>query len=193
MPETTYILLTGLAILGVVMLAALLWQRTRSGKLRRQFGPEYDRTLREAGSRRAAEHELERRIHHVEKAALRELGDEERREFGARWRLVQIDFVDRPKAAVEAADRLVKEVMLARGYPSGRFEQRLADVSVKHGVVVADYRKARELAEKSRHGQASTEELRQSMVCYRSIFQDLLGIEEVPPLEDTTRAHEMRH
>jgi hypothetical protein len=183
MPDTTLILVAVLVAAVLLVLAALLWRRGHSRTLRRQFGPEYERAVHEAGSRKAAEHELERRRDRVEKVSLRELDAEERKEFGARWRRVQADFVDRPWAAVESADKLVTEVMLARGYPAGDFQQRVADASVGHADVVADYRQARLVAEKSRGGKASTEELRQSLVCYRNIFQEMLGIDEVPPVE----------
>ena len=96
-----------------------------------------------------------------------------------------MDFVDRPRQAVEGADKLVTAVMVARGYPAGDFEQRLADASVEHARLVPDYREARQIAERSRRGEASTEELRRSLVCYRNLFQALLGVEEVPPMETT--------
>jgi hypothetical protein len=136
--------------------------------------------VEEAGKRSLAERELERRRERVEKLSLRDLSDEERRDFGARWRRLQADFVDQPRQAVEAADKLVTAVMLARGYPGGDFEQRVADASVDHGRLIPDYREARQVAERSRRGEASTEELRRSVVCYRNIFQELLGVEEVP-------------
>jgi hypothetical protein len=193
MTDTTLILVAVLLVAAVLGLAWLLWRSAKSRRLRRQFGPEYEQTLREAGDRRAAERELEHRRHRIEKVTLRQLDREERREFGNRWRGIQTDFVDRPKAAVEAADKLVTEVMLARGYPGGDFRQRVADASVDHADVTADYRQARAIAEKSRRGQATTEELRQSLVCYRNIFQEILGIEEVPPVEAPPTARQLRH
>ena len=180
MPESTYILIAVLATAVVLVLAFALWRWSRSRRLRRQFGPEYERTLEEAGKKSAAERELERRRHRVEKLSLRDLDSEERREFGRRWRAVQVDFVDRPREAVEAANKLITEVMVARGYPGGDFDQRVADASVEHARLVPDYRLARQIAERSRGGEASTEELRQAVVCYRNLFQEMLGVEEVP-------------
>ena len=184
MPESTYIIIAVLAIALVLVVAFALWRSRRSRRLRDQFGPEYERTLEEAGKRGAAERELERRRHRVEKLTLRDLDPEERRDFGRRWRAVQVDFVDRPAEAVEAADKLITAVMVARGYPGGNFDQRVADASVDHAQLVPDYRLARQIAESSRRGEASTEELRQAVVCYRNLFQEMLGIEEVPV--DTT-------
>ena len=183
MPDTSIILIALLAAVVVLVLAVTLWRWSRSRALRRQFGPEYEHTLQTAGKRSAAERELLDRRHRVEKLKLHDLSDEERRDFAARWRRLQVDFVDRPRQAVEGADKLVTAVMLARGYPSGDFEQRVADASVEHAPLVPDYREARLIAERSRRGEASTEELRQSLVCYRNLFQALLGIDEVPPVE----------
>ena len=195
MTDTTLILVALLVAAAVLAIVWLVWRGARSRRLRQQFGPEYQQTLRETGDRRAAERELEHRRHRIEKLDLRELDHEERREFGNRWRRIQVDFVDRPKEAVEAADKLVTEVMLARGYPAGDFRQRVADASVGHADVTADYRDARAIAEKSRRGQATTEELRRSLVCYRNIFQEMLGVEEVPPVEarETTSRPLRRH
>lgn len=184
--NTSTILIILLAAVVILVLAVAVWRWSRSRALRRQFGPEYDHVVESAGKRSAAERELLERRHRVEKLKLRELSDEEKRDFGARWRRLQVDFVDRPREAVEGADKLVTAVMKARGYPEGDFEQRLADASVEHARVAPDYREARQIAERSRRGLASTEELRRSLVSYRNLFQALLGIDEVAPIEATT-------
>jgi hypothetical protein len=193
--NTTWILIALVAALVVLVAALALWRWSRSRALRRQFGPEYDHTVETAGKRSAAERELLERRHRVEKLKLRDLGDEERRELGDRWRRLQVEFVDRPREAVDGADKLVTEVMVARGYPKGDFEQRLADASVEHGRLAPDYRQARQIAERSRRGLASTEELRQSLVCYRNLFQELIGVEEVASLDSTASgtSRELRH
>jgi hypothetical protein len=188
MSEVTLILLLAGLVLAGALLAWMVWRGSKSRRLRRQFGPEYEQTLRETGSRSAAERELEHRRHRIDRVTLRDLDREERREFGNRWRRIQVDFVDRPREAVEAADNLVSEIMLARGYPAGDFRQRVADASVGHAEVTADYRQARAIAEESRQGRATTEELRRSLVCYRNIFQEMLGIDEVPPVESAAPA-----
>jgi hypothetical protein len=84
--------------------------------------------------------------------------------------------------AVSHADKLVQEVMTARGYPMGDFEQRAADISVDHAAVVDNYRAAHAVAVRDRSNQASTEDLRQAMVHYRALFEELLGV--------STTAHE---
>ncbi|HEV8240366.1 MAG TPA: hypothetical protein VGS57_13435 [Thermoanaerobaculia bacterium] len=190
--NTTTILIVLLAAVVVLVLALAVWRWSRSRALRRQFGPEYDHTVESAGKRSLAERELLERRHRVEKLELRDLTDEQKRDFGERWRRLQVDFVDRPRQAVEGADKLVTAAMLARGYPEGNFEQRVADASVEHARLAPDYREARQIAERSRRGLATTEELRRSLVCYRNLFQALLGVDEVPPLEATDTGRELR-
>jgi len=69
----------------------------------------------------------------------------------------------------------VGEAMQARGYPVGGSEQCVADLSVYHAHVVDDYRRAREISSRAPSGQASTEDLREAMICYRALFADLIG------------------
>ena len=99
------------------------------------------------------------------------------------WRAVQARFVDDPGQAIADADRLVTEVMRVRGYPVTDFEQRAADVSVDHPRVVENYRAAFAIARRSEGGEASTEELRQALVYYRALFEELLDIERVEDKE----------
>src|SRR5205823_5284050 len=119
--------------------------------------------------------QLERRRERVEKLDIRPLASSDRERFGERWRSVQAQFVDDPSAATRVADELVAEVMQARGYPVGDFEQRAADVSVDHPLVVEHYRSAHALAVKNERNEVETEELRQALVHYRMLFDDLLG------------------
>jgi hypothetical protein len=106
---------------------------------------------------------------------IRPLSPEDAQQFAEGWRTVQAQFVDDPRGAVTQADRLVGEVMHARGYPVGEFEQRVADISVDHPTVVKNYRAARAIADQHARGQASTEDLRQAMVHYRALYAELLG------------------
>lgn len=164
--------------IGAVVIVALVWMmlsRRRSDQLRKRFGSEYDHAIRTEGNARRAERELELRAKRVEALHIRPLGSEDAARFDASWRAVQARFVDEPKGAVTEADRLVGEVMAARGYPVGDFEQRVADISVDHPDVVMNYRAARDIAVSHSRGQATTEDLRQAMVHYRSLFRDLLG------------------
>lgn len=71
---------------------------------------------------------------------------EQRNRFAQAWRNVQASFVDDPQGSVREADRLVTEVMNARGYPMGNFEQRTADISVDQPNIVENYRAAHDIA-----------------------------------------------
>ena len=164
-------------VVAVVVLAALgwlVWQRQRSEALRSQYGPEYDRALNQMGDKRRAEAELVKRRERVEQLDIRPLSAAQRDDYAGRWRSVQTKFVDDPKGAVTDADALIESVMKARGYPIDTFDQRAADLSVHHPRVVENYRAARDIALRHRRGQATTEDLRQAMVYYRVLFQDVL-------------------
>jgi hypothetical protein len=167
-------------VVAVVLIAAALWyafQMQNRKQLKAKFGPEYDRAVAEAGDRRSGEKELLEREKRVEALRIRTLNPQERDRFVKSWRNVQTRFVDAPVDAVQDADHLVVEVLEARGYPVGDFDQRAADISVNHPRVVRNYRAARGLAERSRTGNATTEDLRKAMVHYRELFEDLLEVE----------------
>jgi hypothetical protein len=180
MDQSTVLLVV--AVIAVVAVAIVAWavvQKMRTKKLRGRFGPEYERTVQQTGGRRKAEDELEARKKRVEKFNIRPLSPEEQTRFAKEWAATQARFVDDPKGAVADANRLVKELMEARGYPVGDFEQRAADVSVDHPRVVSNYRSAREIAARSEQGKATTEDLRKAVVSYRELFGELL---ETPQL-----------
>src|SRR5262249_15333112 len=159
----------------VAFAAVMYIQRQRTRRLRSSFGPEYDRAVRDRGNQWKAEKELTAREKRVEKLHLRTLTREDIGRFSAAWTDIQTQCGDAPREAVAKAHRLVREVMETRGYPMGDFEQRAADISVDHADVVSNYRAAHELAARDAAGQATTEDLRQAMVHYRVLFDDLLG------------------
>jgi hypothetical protein len=164
-----------LAVVAVIAVAAwMLTSRRRSEQLRNDFGPEYDRTLNAYGDRGRAERELAARQERVEKLNIHPLDPAERTRFVEQWRSTQARFVDDPSAAIREADQLIGDVMRTRGYPVGDFEARAADISVDHPDVVSNYRAAHALAIANDQGKASTEDLRQAMVHYRALFEDLL-------------------
>ena len=164
-------------VVAVLVLAAigwLVWQRQRSEALRQRYGPEYERTVSQLGDKRRAESELLKRQERVAALEIRPLSAQQRIQYQQQWRGVQTRFVDDPKGAVTEADALVEDVMKTRGYPVSEFDQRAADLSVHHPRVVDNYRAAREIAQRHRQGRATTEDLRQAMVHYRGLFEDLL-------------------
>ena len=175
--NTSVLILVALVIV-VVIVAIALTQRQKSEKLKERFGPEYDHAVDEYGDKRRAEEELAAREKRVEAFHIRPLSAGERNRFSDEWRAIQTRFVDDPTGAIVDADQLVKEVMETRGYPMGDFEQRAADISVNHPEVVTNYRAARDIAEANRSGKADTEKLRQAMVHYRALFEDLLEAPE---------------
>jgi len=173
------IVMAVVAVLAAVAIARTYMQRQRRARLRERFGPEYDRAVQEAGTPAKAEAVLDARARRVEKLKIRPLSREQSGSFSNEWRRVQGLFVDDPDAAVEAADRLVAQVMAARGYPIDDFDTRAADLSVDHPDVVENYRIARALAERRKRKEAGTEELRQAVVNYRALFNELLEVHEV--------------
>jgi FtsZ-interacting cell division protein ZipA len=177
MDQSRMVLLIAVIVIAVIVIAAIAFvtsRKRRSQKLRERFGPEYDRVLQQEGDARKAEGVLEFRQKHREKFKIRPLSDTDRASFDVRWKEVQARFVDDPRGAVTVADSLVTDVMQARGYPIGEFDQRAADISVDHPRVVDNYRAAHDIAVRHSAGKASTEDLRQAMVHYRVLFQELL-------------------
>jgi len=179
--DTTIIVVLAIAALIVLGLAAWFFMsRKRSTELRERFGPEYRSVVAQRGERGQAEKELAERQKRVEELSIRALDAGERQQFAGRWTTVQSRFVDDPPGAIREADELIGEVMAARGYPVSDFEQRAADISVNHPNVVKNYRLAHKISVASDRGEAGTEELRQAMVYYRSLFEELLEQEAQP-------------
>jgi hypothetical protein len=165
----------------VVMIAVgigiwLFTRKRRTKRLRTQFGGvEYTRAVQEGGGRRKAEAALDKRADRVEGMHIRPLAAGDRARFVESWGRVQARFVDGPGGAVTDADKLLGDVMSTRGYPVSDFEQRAADISVDHPRVLENYRAAHETALRQTRGQASTEDLRQAMIHYRTLFEDLVA------------------
>jgi hypothetical protein len=176
------------AVLVLFAIAALFILRKRkSDQLKQRFGPEYDRVVQQHGNTRHAEAVLAEREKRVEKFSIHALPAGDRERYADEWAGVQRRFVDDPSMAVTEADRLVTKVMTARGYPMGDFQQRAADISVSYPGVVQNYRSAREIVVGHSNGQSTTEGLRQAMVYFRSLFDELL---DSPKLETIGVSHE---
>jgi hypothetical protein len=161
MDTSVWIIISLVLAAAVIVLAAMLFtQRRRSGQLQQRFGPEYDRSMSRYGSQKEAEEELIARERRVNRFKIVPLSREDAARFSEDWRAVQNCFVDDPKAAVEDADRKVRELMQRRGYPMGDFEQRAADLSVHHAEVVEHYRAAHQIAVRNQGGNSTTEDLK---------------------------------
>jgi hypothetical protein len=169
-------------VIGLIIAAVAGWlsfRKRRSERLRTQFGgSEYDRAVKEDG-RRLAEAGLNERTARVESLNIRPLAQGDRSRFQELWRRVEARFVDGPGGAVTEADQLLGDVMSTRGYPVSDFEQRAADISVDHPLVLENYRTAHDIALRQRKGEANTEDLRQAMIHYRTLFEELVGEPEL--------------
>jgi hypothetical protein len=159
-----------IAVIVVAAIVVLAPPLTRQMRMRRQFGPEYDRLAKELGSKKAAA-ELTARQRRVEALGIHPLTAEQQASYGGEWTAIQERFVDAPAAAVSAADTLVWDVMRDRGYPADNRDASVEALSVYHARPLAGYRQARDIRTES----ASTEELRTAMIRYRTLFQDLVG------------------
>ncbi|MBV8845890.1 MAG: hypothetical protein JO307_24025 [Bryobacterales bacterium] len=165
-------------ICAVIAIALVIWVVSRqrnTQRLRSRFGPEYDRAVEHTGDRRRAETDLQEREQRIKRLHIRELTGSERERFINEWIRQQSHFIDQPARAVAEADALVSQVMTTRGYPMSDFETQAADISVDHGRVVDTYREAHAIAMRSKAPETTTEELRRAMVCYRELFEDLVG------------------
>jgi hypothetical protein len=174
---TVIAVLAIVALAIVIAIAAIVYKRSTTARLRRRFGPEYERTVLELGSERKAEAVLADREKRVSKLKLRELGEMQRERFAADWNTVQARFVDHPKGALIEADELITALLQARGYSVAGFEQRADDISVNYPRVIESYRSAHNVALLSARDQASTEELRTAMIQYRNLFDELVRVE----------------
>jgi hypothetical protein len=173
------ILAVAVAVIAVVVVIALLMKARKSQQLKARFGQEYQRAVESTGNKGLAEAKLEKLEKRVHGFNLVELAPEARVEFAAEWKQIQARFVDDPKIALAEADQLIQKMMTARGYPTADFEQRAADISVDHPLVVENYRAGHEIALLHAQGRATTEDMRQAMIHYRTLFADLAGAPEV--------------
>jgi FtsZ-interacting cell division protein ZipA len=169
------IVVIAVAFAGLLVFLLMRNKERESQRLHERFGSEYEREVGLAGHKRDAERDLSEREKRVERLHLKELEPDKRLEFSESWRIVQARFVDDPTAATKDAQGLVEKVMDARGYPVTGFEQQAGDISVDHPEVVKNYRAAHSISLINEKGEASTEDLRQAMVHYRSLFAELLG------------------
>jgi hypothetical protein len=181
--DTKYIIIAVVLVLVVLgaILAPIFARRKRSQRFQTKYGPDYDHTVKTMGNEKKAQTEMDKRQTHVETLNIRPLSIGERDQFLADWKAIQVKFIDQPGQATVEADHLIMEVMKMRAYPVSDFEQRAADISITYPELVSNYRLAREIAIKNEHHQAGTEELRQALIYYRSLFDELLKAEDVVP------------
>jgi hypothetical protein len=175
MSSTALLIAIIVLVVVVVAVAAFAIRANQRRQLRDRFGPEYDRTVAESGNQATAERALQDRVKRRRELDIRELDPAARSRYAESWRVIQARFVDDPRGAVREAQVLVTTVMGERGYPTEGFESQAEYVSVDHAGVVDNYRSAHRISTADTEGRASTDDLRQAMVHYRALFNELLG------------------
>ena len=175
MSTGTAVLIAVVVLVVVLAVLAGVYVRNRRAALQRRFGPEYDRAVQERGGRLQAERELVQRERLHDKLDLRPLSEESRRRYAAEWADVQRGFVDDPQHALDRADGLVGRLLAERGYPTEDRGVQEAALSVEHAAVLDRYREAHEISALNSNGKATTDQLRQATVDYRSLVEQLLG------------------
>lgn len=171
-----------LAVVGAIIVIALIAaavRRSRSAQLREHFGSEYDHVVNARGNRTKAEDELIARAEEVKAYDIRPLSASEAQRYRGEWQAIESQFVERPTIAVVAADELIDAIMRAQGYPMGDFERHAANLSVKHPRVIEHYRAGHDAIEHHTPSASSTEDLRQAMLHYRALMDELLGPTDV--------------
>jgi len=187
--DTWIWIVVAVVVVALVVAAVLAWRAARRKRLQETFGPVYEREVESASSRREAEAELEDRRKRREELDIRPLSPDAADRYARAWEGVQTQFVDDPVGATRDADRLVQEVMAERGYPMEDFDSRADLISVDHPTVVENYRSAHDAYLAYDRGDSTTEDLRQAMVHYRSLFSELL---ETDGRDRTTTYEEVR-
>jgi hypothetical protein len=163
------------AIIAAAAVIIYFLKAQNSKRLRERFGPEYTRAVESSGNAMRGEAHLKKLEKRVEKYDIHPLTPEARTRFVDSWSRLQAKFVDEPQRAVSEADQLVAEAMTARGYPVADFEQQAADLSVNHPLVIENYRAGHAIVVRHSQGKASTEDLRQALIHYRKLFDELVG------------------
>jgi hypothetical protein len=162
-----------IAVIVVAAVAVVASAQLRRARMRRQFGPEYDRLAKEIGPRKA-DAELTARQRRVEALDIRPLSAEQQATYSSDWAVIQERFVDAPAAAVSDADTLVWTVMRDRGYPADDRNASIEALSVYHARSLDGYRSTQDLQTES----ATTEQLREALIRRRALFEDLTGLRE---------------
>jgi hypothetical protein len=162
-----------LVVVGAVV-GLVFSKRKRSQNYQNKFGSDYEHTVKTMGNEKIAQTEMDDRVKHVSTLDIRPLTETEHAKYLSEWKTIQTKFIDQPAQATVEADHLIMEVMQTRNYPISDFEQRAADISIKYPNLVANYRAARAIAINNKERKATTEELREAFVHYRSLFDELL-------------------
>jgi hypothetical protein len=178
MATWTWIVVVIVVAVIVAALATMMARRRNTAALRQRFGDEYERTVAASDNPRAAEAELRSRQRERRRLDIKPLTETSRARYAGEWRAIQERFVDQPAEAANAADNLLYRVMEERGYPMLDFDAQSDLISVDHPDVVENYRVAHDIQTRAQAEQASTEDLREALLRYRSLFRELLGADD---------------
>ena len=195
MDTWVWIVIAAVVVAVVAIVAIVVMRQRRRTELRESFGSEYDRAVAREGDVRKGESDLMARRERRAELDIRPLSPQSRTTYARSWEQTQARFVDNPATALAQADALIIAVMEERGYPMDDFERRAEDISVDHPDVVQHYRAAHDISVRvdedpnastsSTVSDVSTEDLRQGLVHYRALFQELLERDEDEPSRDS--------
>ena len=176
MTGTVIAVIVAVVVVIALVAVALALRARQHANLRRTFGLEYDRTIDSEGGKRAAAKELKDRQSRHDELEIEPLDPVVAQRFRAQWRLTQERFVDAPAESVAGAHRLLREALSTRGYPTSDDDERMAMLSVDHADVLDRYRRGMATEQSWRDsGTTETEDLRQAMQHYRSVFDRVVG------------------
>ena len=198
MSTTELVLLSVAVVVALVLLALVLAaarRRRRTQELRGTFGPEYDRTVESSDKRRDAERELAERKARHDALELRPLSAASRHRYLTSWEGVQSRFVDAPVLALSEADALLTQLLAERGFPTDDVRTQEDMLSVEDVHLLESFRAGHAIEQQNTTGNADTEQVRQGMLHFRSVFLGLVsegGDEPYPTEAAGEREHERR-
>ena len=183
--STTEIVLLVVAVVVVLLVHGLVWaagrRRRRTQDLRGTFGKEYDRTVESTDKRKDAEQELAERKARHESLEIRPLSAASRQRYLTAWEGVQSRFVDAPVLALSEADALLTRLLSERGFPTDDVRTQEEMLSVEHTHVLDGFRAGHAIEQQNSSGDADTEQVRQGMLHFREVFEELVSEQASEP------------
>jgi hypothetical protein len=106
---------------------------------------------------------------------------------------VQSRFIDQPVLALSEADHLVTRVMSERGYPTdgARTQEDMLSVGGSSRVL-DDFRAGHAIEQANRSDHSDTEQVRQGMLHFRAVFEELVSDGAAEPYPADARQAEVR-
>jgi hypothetical protein len=171
------ILITIIVVVVVLAAAGFGWSAYSKRRLRASFGPEVRTVAEDQGGPRRVDRELRRRKKEHDALQLRTISPQQQENYATSWEHVQGEFLDDPALALVSSEKLVATVLEARGYPGGDAQEQLALLSVEYADSLAAYRDAQQVSRRASEDPRDipTEELRQAMLAYLTLFNELLA------------------